>query len=330
MSAIEYNCEFCGVKCITTTENLRYRQHYRDKHYCQKCIIKLTKQSAVFNAMPSEYHADIFAGVIEYSVAKQYLIDVHTNLKVKFVCACGRNCEIRWNKLRERLHNKFEDICYYCLQSRINNDPHKLKQHIIRSQELWKNDDYRARCISSFVEHNHRMQTDVKYAHKNKRKSRSVSGNVKVGDQIIEFDSGFELIFIDYILNICKILKRCEFAIPYGNRYYHPDFYVVYHNGKSSIIEIKGHYRNRVKSKQKAAIEYITSTGVADEYVLYDTNKLLQDGILIGLGGAKMWKQIRRIKNERIVSFTNEEHYRIAEIGPARYYKEKKNSKNIS
>jgi hypothetical protein len=328
--SVEYDCEICGTECKTTNHNLRYRKHYKEEHYCQKCIIKLTKCASVFDALPAKYHPQVFDGCIDYELAIKHLSEVRTNLEVSFKCACGSVCRIRWNKLQDRKNSKLESICYVCLQSAINNSEEVLRQHSERSRKLWENQDYRSKCMVGFENHNNRMQKDVEYAHKHKRRSRSVSGVAEISGHNIKFDSGFELIFIDYIWDKCDVLRRCEFPISYGSHYYHPDFYIVYPDGKSVIVEIKGYYRSNVELKQKAADDYIRKTGVADEYVLYDTDRLLQESILTGLGGARMWSQIRKINNVRNITFTEEKHRRIAKVGRSRYYREKEDSENIT
>lgn len=42
-----------------------------------------------------------------------------------------------------------------------------------------------------------------------------------------------------------------------------------------------------------------------------------------------MWQQIREINQNGVITFTDEKHKRIAEIGTARFYKEKRNKKNL-
>lgn len=325
---VNYNCEICGTSCKTTNHNLKYRKHFKNKHYCQKCIIRLTKCKAVFDSVPQQFHSQIMNNCISFDIALQYLKDVRTNVAVKFDCECGKSCKIRWNKLHDRKNDKLKPICCECLQRNINTTEDRIKEHSERSIQLWHDKDYRNKCTQSFAKHNRKMQTDVEYAHKNKRRCRSVSGRIMFNGSKIAFDSGYELIFLDFIYDKCDKIRRCEFSIPYGMRHYHPDFYILYPDGKSAIIEIKGYYRNNVKEKQAAARAYVEETGIADDYILYDTDKLLSDGILDKIGGAHMWKQIRRICNDRIVEFTEEKHRRIAEIGPSRYFKESKNQKN--
>ena len=322
---VNYNCEICGIPCKTTNHNLRYRKHFKDEQYCQSCIIRMTKCKVVLGKVPQQFHDQVMNNCINFDIAIQYLKDVRTNLVVKFDCECGKSCEIKWNKLHDRKHDRLKPICYECLQRKINTAEDRIKDHSERSIQLWSNKDYRNKCIKSFAKHNHRMQIDTAYAHKNKRRCRSVSGSIIFNDHKISFDSGYELIFIDFIYDKCYKIRRCEFSIPYGMRYYHPDFYILYPDGKSVIVEIKGYYKNNVKEKQTAASMYIKETGIADDYILYDTDKMLSDGILDKIGGAYMWKQIRRIYHDRTIEFAEEKHRRIAEIGYSRYFKESKN-----
>ena len=174
---VEYVCTICSTYCKTTNHNLRYRKHYKNEYYCQKCIIRLTKKAHVFNALPCEHHQQIHSGCIDYELAIKYLVGIRTNTYVHFVCGCGKECKIKWNKLQDRQYAKLQDVCYTCLQSNINNSESKLKEHRERSKKLWTKPQYRANCIAAFERHNKKMQTDVEYARLHKRRSRSVSGN---------------------------------------------------------------------------------------------------------------------------------------------------------
>jgi hypothetical protein len=199
-----------------------------------------------------------------------------------------------------------------------------LEQNRACSKKLWTNQSYRINCLKSFVLHNEKMQHDVEYAARYRRKSKSVTGTILIGESPIRFDSAYELLFIWY----CKdkmTIRRCHFAIAYGNHFYHPDFMIIDQCGNRTLVEIKGYYRNSVVEKQVAAEQYISQTGVAEAYILYDTKRLLADGILNGVGGAYMWRQIRNIYDEAIITFTDPKHKRIAEIGISRYTKEAKN-----
>jgi hypothetical protein len=173
------------------------------------------------------------------------------------------------------------------------------------------------------------MQIDPEYANRHRRRSRSVEGIILVGGQEIRFDSAFELIFLWNTRNkYCKV-RRCNFAIAYDNHFYHPDFFVVDKNGERAIIEVKGFYKSNVAEKQTAANRYILETGIADRYILYDTDRLLAESILYGVGGARMWKQIREINNAATITFTDPKHQRIADVGVSRFRREVKNKKNI-
>jgi hypothetical protein len=171
------------------------------------------------------------------------------------------------------------------------------------------------------------MQIDPEYAYKHKRKSGNISGEVLLGQTFIKFDSGYELLFL-CSLPESVIIRRCQHAIAYGKHFYHPDFFLIYPNGKRVIVEIKGFHKNRVDEKRDAALLYIKESGIADDYSLLDTNALIKLGILSGVGGARLWKQIRRLANERTIRFTEAKHREIAKIGCSRYYKNCKNQLN--
>jgi hypothetical protein len=319
---VEYECIGCGADCITTNHNLRYRKHHQNEPYCQKCLIKLEKSANLFDAIPLEHHGQIFDGQIDHDLAIKYLSDVGSNISVKFKCKKCQQIQItKWNKLKKRKNGKLDKLCYRCLQTRINTSEEMVQRHSDRSKLLWANGEYRRQCLKSFESHNKRMQQDVEYAAKHRRKSRSISGAVKINNQSIRFDSAFELFYIDYIYDKCEILRRCEYAIAYDNHFYHPDFFVVL-DGCRMIVEIKGYYNNRVEEKQKAAIQYVDETDIADDYVLYTTEKLLDEGILRGVGGGHMWRQIRDLNNVRTIEFSETKHQRIAEVGRSRYLKE--------
>lgn len=325
---VSYECIGCSVNCVTTNHNLRYRKHHKNEYYCQKCLIKLEKSFQVFFALPVEYHQQIFLGCVDYDLAVKYLKHVKTKIRVKFRCEeCSKLCEIRWSKLSERKNNKFDRLCGRCLQSKLNTTEQAIDKHRKRAELLWKDNSYREKCLKAFESHNRSMQLDVEYAARHKR--RSIDGEIEIDGRSIRFDSAFELIFIDYIYHKCKIIRRCNHAIMYGSHFYHPDFFIVLLSGKRVIVEIKGYYRDMVYEKQVAAIRYIKETGVADDYVLYDTDLLLSEGILKGRGGTCMWKQIRKINNDRNVTFTDQKHRRIAEVGYSRYRKESKNQKDF-
>jgi hypothetical protein len=325
---VTYDCIGCGGSCVTTNHNLRYRKHHNNEYYCQRCLIKLEKSSEVFYALPPQFHNQVFAGKVDHSLAVKYLRNVRSNINVEFCCKrCSRRQIIRWNKLLARKNNKFDSICYTCLQRKLNSTDEAIAKHRERSKSLWKDAVYRTACLRAFQHHNNKMQHDVEYAAKHKRRSRSISGEVKIGNRSLRFDSAYELMFIDHIYDRCVILRRCEYAIAYGKHFYHPDFFIMLPCGSRVIAEIKGYYRTNVEEKQRAAVEYIKKTAIADEYVLYDTNRLLNDGVLDGVGGGKMWDQLRRICNARTVCFASRKHQTIAKIGRSRYYKQIKNNK---
>jgi len=173
------------------------------------------------------------------------------------------------------------------------------------------------------------MQIDPEYANKHRRRSKSISGRVLINGRWIRFDSAYELIFLWYAKDRFKTIRRCRFAIAYGSHFYHPDFMVIDLSGARSIVEIKGFYKNNVIEKQRAARKYIAENSVADSYVLYDTNKLIRDGILLKIGSRYMWQQIAEINNATTIAFADKKHKRIAEIGYQRFNKEVKNKKYI-
>lgn len=275
--------------------------------------------------MPAEYHRQIFSGIIDHSLAVRFLSGVGTDILVKYDCSqCTTPTLIKWNKLGARKHQPYLDICNKCLQTAINIDPAALERNRKCSSMLWHDEKYRLACLKSFSEHNHRMQTDVEYARLHQRKCNSVTGSILIGGHSIQFDSGYELLFISAVHKQCSMFRRCEFAIAYGGHFYHPDFFLVYPDGKRVVAEVKGYYQTNVLEKQAAAAAYIAATDLADEYVLYDVDRLIADGIFVGGGGARMWQQIRSISNG-IVTFSDPKHKRIAEIGYSRYRKEVKN-----
>jgi len=173
------------------------------------------------------------------------------------------------------------------------------------------------------------MQTDPEYAGRHRRRSKSVTGGVLIGDQWIKFDSAFELLFLWSIRGKHLIIRRCGFAIAYGSHFYHPDFFIIDNAGRRTIVEIKGYYNNNVLEKQKAAEQYVEETGVADFYILYDTDRMISEGILLGIGGARMWKQIREIYDEAVIAFTDPKHQRIAEVGLSKFRRETKDKENV-
>lgn len=326
---IEYDCIGCNIHCATTNHNLKYRQHHQNEHYCQKCLIKLDKQSAVFTALPPQFHQLVFGGLIDHDLAITYLKDVGSNIEITFRCdGCSKPQTIRWNKLRARKYGRYDKICGRCLQVKINNSTEFLDANKKRSKALWQQPGYRKRCLLAFELHNQRMQYDTEYAARHRRRSRSIDGKIQLFGNWVRFDSGFELVFLDFICDRCRTLRRCRFAIPYGGHFYHPDFFVILPDGRRQIIEIKGYYNNNVLRKQTAAIEYLKETNIADDYVLYTTQKLLDDNILIGTGGGRLWDQIRKINDARIIRFTNPQHQEIAKIGRSRYYKNTQNKSN--
>lgn len=46
-------------------------------------------------------------------------------------------------------------------------------------------------------------QLDTEYAAKNKRRSKSIAGTIILNNREIRFDSGYELIFLDFIFEKC-------------------------------------------------------------------------------------------------------------------------------
>jgi len=326
---IHYNCYGCGQYCETTNHNMRYRQHCKNEQLCQKCIIRRTKSAVVFQAVPEKYHELIYAGIIPFDIAIKNLQQISTDIKVEYYCEnCDKHVLIRWSKQLSRQHGKYEQMCYSCLQSLIHNSPDYHQAHVERSKKLWQNEEYRQKGLRAFQEHNLRMSIDPIYASKHKRRSRSISGVVILGDRRISFDSAFELFYIHYAIDNYAVFRRCEFIIPYNGHHYHPDFFIIDATGKRSIIEVKGYYNNDVQTKEAAAQQFIITSDIADEYLLYTTAKLQRDGILLGVGGYHMWKQIRGICDVRIVRFAEEKHREIARIGPHRYYKNQTNQKN--
>jgi hypothetical protein len=231
--------------------------------------------------------------------------------------------------MADRKYYKYDNVCSSCLNYLIQNDPGKIAINQANSKALWCDASYRRKCLKAFELHNKNMQLNTAYAHKHRRRSRSVEGFIEINGQSIRFDSAFELIFLWQVRNKYQKIRRCNFAIAYSSHFYHPDFLVIGPDGYKSIIEIKGFYKSNISEKQEAAEKYIAETGIADSYILYDTELLLSEGILRGVGGAHMWKQIREINNETTVTFTSEEHKRIAEIGRSRFRRETKNKKDI-
>lgn len=326
---VQYKCLGCHARCSTTTHNLRHRTNNKDLHYCFKCLLKLEKLSAVFAALPAEYHSKVFAGCIDYTIAIRYLKDVSTKLLVRYECRqCHTTHCLRWSKFKDRKHFRFDDLCYKCLGVLISNDPLMVEQNSRNSKSLWLSNGYRKKCLHSFLEHSKRLQIDPLYAAKYRRKCRSIAGSIVIRGQVIRFDSAFELFYLWYIKDRCSVIRRCEFAIAYGEHFYHPDFFVIDLVGGRTIIEIKGYYRNNVIEKQTAALAYIAETAVADNYVLYDTERLIAEGIVSGRGGARMWRQIRSICDETTITFADQKHCRIAEIGPARFRAETQSKEN--
>ena len=327
---ITYDCGKCGASCTTTTHNLKYRDHHKNEHICQKCLIKLEKSNAVFEAVPVEFHHQIFSGCLDYKIAIKYLRGISSKILVKFGCSiCNCECCIRWSKIADRKHHQYDNICLKCLDNLIQNEPAKLELNRNNSKLLWQNKDYRIQCLRAFDLHNKTMQTDPEYANKHRRRSRSVEGTVLINGHKIRFDSAYELIFLWGVRDRYNKIRRCNFAIAYGNHFYHPDFFVVDRSGERMIVEVKGFYKSNVAEKQTAADSYIAETDIADSYILYDTERLLTECILRGLGGGHMWKQIGEINNATTIAFTDPKHQRIANIGINRFRREAKNKKHI-
>lgn len=319
---VEYECIGCDRDCITTDHNLRYRQHRKNELYCQRCLIKLGKAPAIFKAVPKEYHRALLSGEIDHAIAYKYLLGISTSIKVRFAChVCYKLCLLRWSKMLDRRNDKGEAICYKCLQTKINTSPTVMAAHRSRTEKLWQDAEFRREHLVGFESHRRRLQTDQDYAAKHKRRCRSVAGTITLNGKTIRFDSAYELIFIAYITPRCLTVRRCEFTIAYGKHYYHPDFFVIFPDNKRVIIEIKGFYNNRVAEKQVAAQRYVTETGIADLYELYDTDRLLRDGVLRKLGGGYLWKQISEVCKHAVVTFSEAKHRKIAEIGVRRYRK---------
>lgn len=322
---IIFNCKKCNNKYETTKESLKYRTNYANEHICKSCISKLQRLEHVFKVIPNNMHYQIFNGCIDYDIAIKYLKNISTKLNIKFNCrVCNKEHKVRWHKFEERQNYKYDNICYHCITIAINNDPKMLKINRDRSKKLWNNNEYRKACIKAFHNHNHKMQTNQEYANKHKRKSKSISGEILVKSQWIRFDSAYELIFLWHIAFKCDIIRRCNFVIPYGNHFYHPDFLIINNDGSRHIIEIKGFYKNKVQEKQKAAIKYIKESKAADSYILYDTNLLIKEGI-IKIGSTWMWRKIKEINNETSIKFSNKKHKEIAKIGRYQYYKKMQN-----
>lgn len=312
---VKYDCEFCDAPCETTNHNLRYRKHYKNKHYCQKCIIRLCKASRVFDRIPVKYYKSALLDELDFDVAKKYLQEVRTNVKVLYLCdKCDKNVRIRWCKILDRKHEKFSKLCNICLQRRISNDEDMKRQNVEHSRGLWADKGFREKALASFMEHNRKMRFDVEYSQRYRRKSRSVVGVIIIDRREIEFDSGYELIFIHEIIDKCSVFRRCLTPIKYEHGYYHPDFFII-RDGISEIVEVKGYYNNNVGKKAEAAERFIIETGIADKYSFYNTTRLIEEGILSGVGGARMWKQIKKVNNARIIKFAEEKHKKSAEIG---------------
>jgi len=321
-----FHCDRCSREIRVYA--LNKKKKIDAKMFCSACLIRRRTMTKIYEAIPVEYHSLLDSNIISFDMAEKYIANISSSIIVSFTCIkCHADKQIRWCKLLERKHSRAEKICCSCLQSSINTQDSHLLAHRERSKKLWHRDAYRVKCIKAFQEHNKKMQLDVDYAQLHKRKSKSVTGELLVGDRFIKFDSGFELIYLASLPENV-IIRRCNFPISYKNRYYHPDFLVIDASNKKTIVEIKGFYKNAVEEKQAAAIQYISQTKIADDYILYDTDRLLKEGILEGTGGGYFWKQIRKINNGRIIRFTDSKHQQIAEHGRNWRIKDSDNKKN--
>ena len=330
LKTLRINCDCLGCGDIYQIGAYSKKQG-QNKLYCGRCLIKLSKSYKLFESLPIEHHAAVFKWRLNFDVAVQYLKCVNSKIRVVYDCEmCNSNCSTEWSKILIRKHHVFDKLCYECIQRSINLDPIRLQENADRSRELWHSDVYRSKCTEGFKSHNTKLQQDPEYLAKHRRNnSRSITGSLNLENRSIHFDSGYELLFIDYALSNNYIIRRCEFAISYGSHYYHPDFFIIKPDGKRVIVEIKGYYNKNVEDKKCAAIEYINNTGIADEYHLCYTDELISLGILSGVGGFRLWKKIARVYNERSITFTEEKHTRIAEIGRSRYNQEIKNKKDL-
>jgi hypothetical protein len=322
-----FKCDICAKDTIIRVVALKRKKKINGKLLCFSCWKRRQTMAKTYDAVPIEYHKFLDANLIDFDIAEKYLQDIQSSICVSFECiSCNMTKTLRWCKILARKFDAGVKICYSCLQSKINNRDDYLEAHRVRGTEMWKHQEYRKKCIKGFEAHNKKMQLDVEYSQKHRRKSKSVSGEILIGDKFVKFDSGFELIYLAG-LDHASIVRRCNFAISYKKRYYHPDFMVI-SNGRKTIVEIKGFYKNAVEEKQEAAIAYIAKTKIADNYILYDTDRLLREGILIGTGGGHFWRQIRKINNERIVRFSDVKHQQIAATGKNKNSKIEKNKQD--
>lgn len=325
---ITFNCSKCNKKYTVAEQALRQRTNHKGEYICYKCLIRLRESSRVFGAIPEEFHHQLFKGYIDRKIAVKYLKGLFSKVLVRYKCRkCKRIKYVRWDRFSNRKHFQYEDICQQCSTTLINNQPSMLQLNRNTSKSLWHNPDYRLKCLKAFEQHNKMMQMDPEYAFKHRRRSRSVSGHILINNQTIKFDSAYELIFLWQTKDKYLTIRRCGFAIAYNGHFYHPDFLVVSPNGDRIIIEIKGYYQNNVVAKQKAAEQYIYETRIADSYILCDTDMLIKQGILRKVGSQSMWKQIKEINSETVITFADPKHKRIAEIGPTRFRREIKNQK---
>ncbi len=344
---IIFICEKCGNKHQINIYLWNNRKCFSGVKVCNKCAFKLNRFKKLFDLVPEKYHKEILQQFqINFSVARKYLRNFSTKIDLKCDCIkCSKSYITRFDKIFKRKYFNGQQICPICLPKLISNSqthklnnseaqliaqnkPDRLFKNQNKARLLWKDNNYKRKCLVGFSKHNQKMQTDPAYANKHKRRSKSVSGIIKINNYNIRFDSMYEVIFLWYVKDEYKVIRRCEFAIVYGNHFYHPDFFLIGKNGERVIIEVKGFYKNKILEKKKAAEEYILKTNIADSYEIYDTDRLIREGILIGVGSGRLWKQIKEIYNAGVITFTDSKHKQIAEIGRRRFIKLQKNQNN--
>ena len=342
---ITFDCKMCDKSTMVTFLSWSHRDHFAKEFLCNKCCVRLNLSKKLFAALPKKYHKEVCK---THKVPFELLNLVKgTSSKVLIHGVC-KNCGNEFNSIirniTERHYFRNEPYCKKCLiklvpklpQQLLNNSkaqliaqntPERLNQNILTSRRLWKEGKFGLRCLRAFSKHLERMQTDPEYALTIRRNRRSIAGVVNINGHKIRFDSSYELIYLWYIKDKVDFIRRCEFRIAYGSHFYHPDF-MICQNGIRKIIELKGYYEKDVYETQKAAIEYIKQTNVAEEYQLYDTNRLIKEGILQGRNSNQLWQQVRRIFKHGVITFTQDKHRQIAEIGRKKWYKERRHKTN--
>jgi hypothetical protein len=338
---LKKSCSLCGDDYIIS----RYAMEHRkiDSNFCFRCYDSSIRRKLMLLITPQHLYSDIILNnQINFDEGVKYL---GKNFKCKIFlfgsCSiCGINFRSRYDKLKGRKVYPFAKLCTKCVREETcrsevaresnrkaqlitQNLPHIKNNNSMRSKRYWKSltKTERENLLKPFTEQNEKIKNDPEYSSQIRKSSGlTISGRININGKWIEFDSGYELLYLNYIKNMNDItIRRCDFVIPYGKYTYNPDFLII-NNDKKTIVEIKGYYKNRIEEKEKAAISFVNSNDIADEYCIL--------GILEKESSVYVWKQIRKIYDGQNIKFTHDKHREIAAIGRSRFNRNRRNSLN--